>query len=150
MLNDASEIAARRSADGTNCLRTLPKVLLPKFTIPSVAGAIDFEHGKKNPIHFFQPLKSAFPLLANHGWEHYIEFWIGRIFLNFGFPAYVVFVLARIYGVAFWMNPILTRCQKMTALFLRSGGWLAPCLSLKGPRRLTLGGSLDSWSTSVI
>jgi hypothetical protein len=87
---------------------------LPKFTIPLLAGAIDSEQGKKKTIHFFQPLKSAFLLLANHGWEHYIEFWIGRIFLNFGFPAYVDFGLARIYGVVFWMNPILTRCQKMT------------------------------------
>jgi hypothetical protein len=64
--------------------------------------------------------------------------------LNFGFPDYVVFVLARIYGVAFWMNPILTRCQKMTALFPRSDGWLVPCISPKGPRMRTLGGSPDS------
>jgi hypothetical protein len=106
----------------TSCLRTLPNVLLLKFTIPSLAHAIDFEHGKTKPINFFQPLKSAFLLLVNHGQEHYIEFWIGRIFLNFGFLAYVDFGLARIYGVAFWMNPILTRCQKMTALFPRSGG----------------------------
>ena len=64
---------------------------------------------------FFQPLKSAFPVLVNHDRGHYIDFWIGLIFLNFGFPAYIDFCLARIYGVVFWTNPILTRCQKMMA-----------------------------------
>ena len=134
----------RAAASATSCLRTLTKVLLPKVTIPSLAHAIDFEQAKPIPAKFFNALETAFPLLANHGQEHYIEFWIGRIFLNFGFSAYVVFVLARIYGVAFWMNPILTRCQKMTALFPRSGGWLVPCISPKGPRMRTLGGSPDS------